>query len=479
MADAPLVAGIDCSTQATKVVVRDARNGKPVREGRASHPEGTETDPQIWWRALRTACSGGLLDGVAAIGVGAQQHGMVLVDADGAVVRPALLWNDTRSARDADDLVRELGGPAAWAEAVGVVPVASFTVTKLRWVAEHEPEHADRAARVMLPHDWLTWRLAGGGGPGDEPFGDDAQRSAAAEPVTDRGDASGTGYWDARTGVYRRDLLAAAFGRTLEVPRVAKPAELAGHTPGGIALSAGTGDNMGAALGLGAEPGDVVISVGTSGTAYAVSDKPAADPSGTVASFADATGRFLPLVCTLNAARVLDAAAELLGAGPEELDRLALSARPGAGGLTLLPYLDGERTPNLPDARGSLLGLTRENLNRADFARAFVEGMLCGLADAVDALTAEGVQVQRVILIGGGAQSAAVRTAAPVLLGRPVIIPSPAEYVAIGAARQAAWALAGTPEPPAWDIGPAEVCEGDPVPAVRQAYAAARRTMYG
>jgi xylulokinase len=526
MADTPLVAGIDCSTQATKVVVRDARNGQPVREGRASHPDGTETDPRIWWQALREACSGGLLDGVSAIGVGAQQHGMVLLDGDGAVVRPALLWNDTRSAKAADDLIRELGGPAAWADAVGLVPVASFTVTKLRWVAENEPEHADRAARVLLPHDWLTWRLAGGGGPGDEPLAaaggsgrtssitagarpasdrngtadngtarngtartgtartgtartGSARTGTAAEPVTDRGDASGTGYWDARTGVYRRDLLAAAFGRTLEVPRVAKPAEAVGHTPEGIVLSAGTGDNMGAALGLGAQPGDVVVSVGTSGTAYAVSEKPVVDPSGTVASFADATGRFLPLVATLNAARVLDAAAELLGTGPEELDRLALSARPGAGGLTLLPYLDGERTPNLPDARGSLFGLTRENLTRADLARAFVDGMLCGLADAVDALTDEGIRVERVILIGGGAQSAAVRAAAPVLLGRPVIVPAPAEYVAIGAARQAAWALAGTPEPPAWETGPAEVFEGQPVPAVRQAYAAARRMLYG
>ena len=492
MADTPLVAGIDCSTQATKVVVRDARDGKAIREGRAAHPDGTETDPQIWWRALREACSGGLLEGVAAIGVGAQQHGMVLLDGDGSVVRPALLWNDTRSAKAADDLVREFGGPAAWADAVGLVPVASFTVTKLRWVAENEPENADRAARVLLPHDWLTWRLAGGGGPADEPLGDDAtggagsarggtasNRNAAAEPVTDRGDASGTGYWDARTGAYRRDLLAAAFGRSLQVPRVVKPADAAGHTPEGVMLSPGTGDNMAAALGLGTQPGDVVISVGTSGTAYAVSEKAVVAPSGTVASFADATGRFLPLVATLNAARVLGAAAELLGAGPEELDQLALAARPGSGGLTLLPYLDGERTPNLPDARGSLLGLSRSNLTRANLARAFVEGMLCGLADAVDALTGEGIRVERVILIGGGAQSAAVRAAAPVLLGRPVIVPDPAEYVAIGAARQAAWALAGTPEPPPWDTVPTEVSEGAPIPAVRQAYAAARRTLYG
>ncbi|MDA0566253.1 xylulokinase [Streptomonospora sp. S1-112] len=465
-----LVAGVDSSTQGTKIVVRRADTGEPVRAAQAPHPDGTEIDPRHWWEALLGACGDGMLEGVAAIGVAAQQHGMVALDADGAVVRPALLWNDTRSAGAARDLVAELGGPQAWARAVGSVPVASLTVTKLRWLAEHEPANAARVERVLLPHDWLTWRLTGGGG---------------AEALTDRGDASGTGYYSPADGAYRPDLLRAAFGRDLAVPRVAAPSESAGPVraaglPAIGTVSVGTGDNMAAALGLGAGPGDVVVSLGTSGTAFAVAEEPTFDASGLVTGFADATGRFLPLVCTLNAARVIDAGARMLGVDLAEFGRLALEAPPGAGGLTLLPYLDGERTPNLPDAAGRLDGLTRANLTPPAIARAFVEGMLCGLADAVDALTAQGVPVRRVLLIGGAARSAAVRAVAPQVLGRPVVVPEPGEYVADGAARQAAWALAGTPEPPEWGgTAAAEVYEADPVPGVRERYAEVRAGLTG
>jgi xylulokinase len=449
-----LVAGIDCSTQSTKVVVCAAESGEVVRSGTAPHPDATEVDPAVWASALATATSGGLLDGVDAVAVGGQQHGMVALDAAGEVVRPALLWNDTRSAGAAADLVRELGGPDEWARAVGSVPVASFTVTKLRWAAEHEPERAARVERVLLPHDWLTWRLAGGG-----------------EAATDRGDASGTGYWSPGTGDYRTDLLRLAFGREVALPRVAAPAEPVGRTAGGAVLGPGTGDNMAAALGLGAVAGDVVVSIGTSGTAFAVSEAPTADASGIVAGFADATGRYLPLVCTLNAARVLTAAAGLLGVDLGRLDQLALSV-PDSAGLVLLPYLDGERTPDLPAARGLLHGLTRANATPAHLARAAVEGLLCGLADGVDALRGEGVEVRRALLIGGGARSAAVQALAPAVLGMPVLLPEPAEYVALGAARQAAWALGGAAEPPAWPVPARELPEAAPATSVREAYAA-------
>lgn len=469
-----LVAGIDSSTQAVKVVVRDAETGELVREGRAGHPDGTEVDPAAWWSALATAGSG-ILDGVEAVSVAAQQHGLVPLDEAGEVVRPALLWNDTRSAQAAADLITELGGAGAWAASVGSVPVAAFTVTKLRWLAEHEPHNAARTARVLLPHDWLTWRLAGG-------------LEADAEPTTDRGDASGTGYWSPAEGRYREDLLRFALGSVPMLPRVAAPGEPVGHTPEGRLLAPGTGDNMAAALALDLGPGDVVVSLGTSGTAFARTGAPTADPSGFVAGFADATGAYLPLVCTLNAARVLVAGAQVLDADLAELDRLALAAPPGAGGLTLLPYLDGERTPNLPGAHGSLHGLTRANLTPGNLARAVVEGMLCGLADALDALAAQGVAVSRVLLVGGGARSEAVRAIAPAVLGVPVVVPTAGEYVADGAARQAAWVLAGTPEPPRWAVAGAG--EGEPGPAapgpytaaptpeVRTAYAAARVAMY-
>jgi xylulokinase len=454
--EVPLVAGVDSSTQSCKVVIRDADTGALVRAGRAAHPDGTEIDPDLWWHALDHAVAeaGGLAD-VAAVAVAGQQHGMVCLDDAGRVVRPALLWNDTRSAPAAADLVTELGGPDRWAAAVGSVPVASFTVTKLRWLAEHEPANADRTAAVCLPHDWLTWRLGGG---------------ELDTLGTDRGDASGTGYWSPAEERYRSDLLGLAFGGEPLLPRVLSPAEIAGTTSTGAALAAGTGDNMAAALGVGARRGDAVISVGTSGVVSALHPAPTADPSGTVAGFASATGDFLPLVCTLNAARVLDAAAALLGVTVREISDLALQAPPGSDGLVLVPYLDGERTPNRPDATGALHGMTRANMTAAHLARAAVEGLLCGLADGLQALTDQGVEASRVILVGGGSRSAALCAIAPAVFGRPVLVPPPAEYVADGAARQAAWALAPGDAPPEWSVTGARTLEADPTPAVAERY---------
>lgn len=465
-----IVAGVDSSTQSCKVVIREAETGKLVRHGRSAHPEGTEVHPNAWWVALQTALDegGGLAD-VAAVAVAAQQHGMVCLDEAGGVVRPALLWNDTRSAGAAADLITELGGGAAgrraWADAVGVVPVASFTVTKLRWLAQNEPAAAAQTAAVCLPHDWLTWRL------GTDPA---LERLPLERLGTDRADASGTGYWSAVSGAYRIDLLSRALGHAAAVPRVLGPSEPAGAMAGGPLLGPGTGDNAAAALGLGTHPGDVVVSLGTSGVACSVTDTPATDPSGTVAGFADATGRFLPLVATLNAARVLDAATTMLRVDHEELSRLALSAPAGAGGLVVVPYLEGERTPDRPDATGAVHGLRLATATAAHLARAAVEGLLCGMADAIDALVAAGARVERVFLIGGGARSEAVRRIAPTVLGYPVLVPPPGEYVADGAARQAAWALSGNAQPPPWALAGVETYDGDVVEAVRVRYAQAR-----
>ncbi|HYY09823.1 MAG TPA: FGGY family carbohydrate kinase, partial [Kineosporiaceae bacterium] len=429
--------------------------------------------PEAWWAALEqaAAAAGGLAD-VPAVAVGGQQHGMVALDGSGRVVRPALLWNDTRSAAQAERLTAEFGGAAAWAEAVGLVPVASFTVTKLAWLAEHEPEAAARVAGVCLPHDWLTWRLLGHGGP--------APAAPALEHlVTDRGDASGTGYWSASTGAYRRDLLEAGLGHDAHLPTVLPPAGRAGTTavPGltdGAVVGPGTGDNMAAALGLQARPGDVVVSVGTSGVVSAVAEVAAADAGGEVAGFADATGRYLPLVCTLNAARVLDATAALLGVGLDELSELALTAPAGAGGLVLVPYLEGERTPNRPDATGALHGMRLSTMTPAHLARAAVEGLLCGLADGLDALEQHGARIGRVLLVGGGARSEALRTIAPAVLGRPVLVPPAGEYVADGASLQAAWVLGGGAEPPQWPLTGSRLYEAEPTPGVRERYAEVR-----
>jgi xylulokinase len=461
-----LVAGVDSSTQSTKVLLCQAEDGVVVGQSSAPHPDGTECDPGLWWQALGEA-GRGLLDRADAIGVAAQQHGMVVLDEAGQVIRPALLWNDMRSAPQAAALIAELGGPAEWARRTGSVPTASFTVTKLRWLAEHEPAAAERTAHVLLPHDWLTWRLTG-------------LRGGPVEAVTDRGDASGTGYFSPALSKWLPEIAEAALGHPVGLPRLAAPAEIVGRTPGGAALSAGTGDNMGAALGLGVGLGEVVVSIGTSGTAYAVAAEPAADESGLVAGFADATGRFLPLVATVNAARILTVTARMLGTDPSGLSSLALAAQAGAGGLTLLPYLDGERSPNRPDASGVLRGLTSTNTTPENLARAAVEALLCSLADAIGNLADCGITAQRVILIGGAARSEAVRRIAPAIFEVPVTVPPPAEYVALGAARQAAWALSGAESPPEWPLpGTSAEYTAEPVPLVRERYAALRDATVG
>jgi xylulokinase len=458
-----LVAGVDSSTQSVKIVVRDAQTGELIREARASHPDGTEIAPSKWLSALNESSSG-LFDGVQAISIGAQQHGMVVVDQNKQVVRDALLWNDTRSASDATDLVNELGGADKWADAVGSVPVASFTVTKLRWLAKNEPNNAAKVNGVMLPHDWLSWQLMG----------------TPDEFITDRGDASGTGYWSPNTNEYRKDLLKLALGKEVQLPRVAKPNEIIGQTTSGISVAPGTGDNMAAALGLGASTGDIVISLGTSGTAYTVSANPTNDSSGIIAGFADATGNYLPLACTLNAARVINAGASALNVSLDQFAELALSAQPGSEGLVLLPFLDGERTPNLPTAKGSMHGLTRNNLTPANFARACIEGMLCSLAEASDVITnfGKGTVPNRVVLIGGAAASKAVQEIAATLFKVPIHIPPAAEYVADGAARQAAWALSGSEKPPAWEIVGTVVKEVNYQEMVRNAYRSAFEASY-
>lgn len=470
-----LVAGVDTSTQSCKVVVRDAETGAEVRFGKAAHPDGTQCHPDLWWTAFHEAVqmAGGLED-VAAIAVGGQQHGMVCLDADGEVVRPALLWNDTRSAEAAEQLILELGGAdrtagaKAWAEACGSVLVASLTITKLRWLRDHEPENAARVAAVCLPHDWLSWRIAGHG---PKSAGGDGDLEAL---FTDRSDASGTGYWSPFTGEYRLDLLEMALGTRPRLPRVIGPHESVARTPWGALVGPGAGDNAAAALGLGLVEGDVSVSLGTSGVVSAISPVPMADPTGLVAGFADATGAYLPLACTLNASRIIDAATRILGQSYEEVAMMALAAPAGAGGLTLVPYFEGERTPNKPHATASLHGLTLQNSTPQLIARAFVEGLLCCQADGLDAMVALGLAPQRVFLIGGGAKSPATRQISPSVFGHDVIVPPDGEYVAVGAARQAAWVLSGEVEPPVWPISGAETFSGAYEPVVREQYAAVR-----
>ncbi|MEU4347555.1 FGGY family carbohydrate kinase [Streptomyces sp. NPDC023838] len=467
-----IVAGLDSSSAFTRIVVCDTDTGAVLRQGYAPHPvdpKTTEVDPQAWLLSLGEAAAGGLLEGVQAIGVAAQQHALIALDGQGALVRAALAGNDKRAQVAAADLTDALGGREAWAKAVGCVPQAGQAVAKLRWLARNEPEAAQRTAAIVQAHDWLVWQLLG----------------RPARRTTDRGAASGTGYWSAATGFYRPDLVELALGHHVALPEVLGPSDAAGTTPEGLLISAGTGETMAAAFGLGVGPGDAVVSLGASGSVMAVHHEALADPAGMITSFADATGRHLPVVHTSNAVRALRGTAEMLGTESlEELSSLALKSTPGASGLVLLPYLEGERTPRLPHAAGTLAGLRRESMKPEHLARAAFEGMLCSLADALDVLRRRGVEVRRVFLLGAAAELPAVQAAAPAILGTQVVVPQPAEYAALGAARQAAWALGvsqGTlaaHTPPAWQGAAAQVFEpGEELPvgqAVRQQYIATR-----
>jgi xylulokinase len=427
------------------VLVVDAESGRVVATGRAPHEvTGTggarETDPEVWWRALALALDeSGLAADVAAISVAGQQHGLVALDDDGRPVRPAILWNDTRSAPEARELTEALGGSAEWAERVGLVPVPSFTATRWAWLRGHEPEGAAAARAVRLPHDFVTERLCG-------------------RAATDRGDASGTAWWSTRDEEYVDDVLDLIELDAGFLPEVLGPREAAGEVgrsaaeelglSEGAVVGPGTGDNMGAALGLGARPGEPVVSLGTSGTAYAVMERRAADPSGTVAGFADASGRFLPLAATLNATLAVDRVAAWLG-----LEREAAADETS---VVVLPYLDGERTPNLPHAAGMVAGL-RHATTREEILLAAYEGAAASLIEAIDLLGEQGSGLDpdaAILLVGGGARGSVWQRTVARLSGRPVQVPDAEELVALGAAAQAAACLSGeAPEEVArrWD----------------------------
>ena len=302
-----------------------------------------------------------------------------------------------------------------YAARTGLVPVASFTATKLRWLRDAEPENAERVAAVALPHDWLTWRLAGYGPAGESPLGPDLSALA-----TDRSDASGTGYWSAATGEYDRELLVRALGHdAIAAPRAGAPTRGPPRPPHRRAsppasrsapVPETTPERRSASA---PSVGDVVVSIGTSGTVFAVTDTPAADASGAVAGFADASGAYLPLVATLNAAQVVDVTAALLGVDHDGFGALALDAEPGAGGVVLVPYFSGERTPDLPDATASLAGLTLGSTTRENVARAAIEGMLCGLADGLEAIIRVGAEPRRAAARSAAARASRRRAASP------------------------------------------------------------------
>lgn len=447
-----LVAGIDSSTQSCKVTVRDLDTGAQVRCGKATHPPQTIVDPQAWWNAMLLAVQrAGGLDDVVALSVSGQQHTPIFLDRTGSVVRDSPLWNDTSSHAHMVALNAELGREE-WILRTGLPLTLSDTATKLRWLRDTDPGATDRTAAVAVVHDWLTWKLMGYG----------TGTGGLDELTTDRSEASGTAYWSPETGDYCLDLVEHALGKAVALPRILGPLDRAGLTapgipgiPAGIPIGVGSGDNAAAALALDITDGDAVMSLGTSGVVYTRSSTPVHDLHGYVCNYADATGHQLPLVATLNAARNFDAGAGLLGCTYAELSELALQAPPGAEGLTLLPFFESERTPDLPHARGSLHAASLANFTRANFARAVIEGTVASQVAMLDAMAACDLQAKRLLLIGGAAASAAVQTILSQLVDLPVVIPDLDEYVTKGAAMQATAALTGSF--PDWSVAVTEL----------------------
>lgn len=423
------VAGIDSSTQSCKLVILDADTGELLHSSALPHPDGTELAPQRWWDAFEGVGATNLTD-IDALAITAQQHSTIFLDGNGEVIRDAILWNDSRAISQGLSLRAALG-PAWWAREIGVLPGAAHPISKLRWLAEAEPEHAQRLHSVMLPHDWLTWNLRGGA-------------RAGVEPTTDRSDASSTGYWSPTLREYLPDLITLALGHNVRVPRVLNPNEPAGHLPGGVLVAPGLGDNAATHLGLGSLVGEVVVSIGTSLTISVTWPNPLRDETGRVDDMADAMDSYLPIVVSLNGARTLSATARMLGVSLGGLDRLAREAASDACGLTFLPFLDGERTPLLPGSTGSLVGLTRESMTAENLARAAILGMANSVAQGLEDLQLAGARCDSITVVGGGARSSALRQAIADLTGLDVAYPQPLEYAARGAAYQAARIAHGT-----------------------------------
>jgi xylulokinase len=453
-----LVAGVDSSTQQTKLVLVDTATGELVHSSALPHPDGTELDPEHWWSALHAV--GGTHPGEArALSIAAQQHGTILLDSDGNCVRPALLWNDLRAFGSARALRRELGDEA-WLDAVGLLPDAAHPVSKLRWVADHEPAVARRIETVVLPHDWLTWRLLG---------------RARAATTTDRSDASATGYWSPSCNGYRWDLAEHALGRAVRGPEVLAPDAVAGATDSGLIVAAGCGDNAATHLALGTGLHDMVISIGTSTTVTMRTDTGVHDRTGTIDTMADARDGFLPIIAMLNGARVLSATARMLGLSIEQLDHVARDAPVDAAGVVFVPHLDGERNPPAEAASGSLVGLSRHAMTPSIIARAVLLGLGCAIADAADALSRSCGRPGRITVVGGGARAASLRQVIADLIGETVEWPEHREHAAFGAAMQAAWSLTGSlPDwPPLATVASDPASDRSWVAGVRQRYRSA------
>ena len=446
--------GIDCGTQGTKALLMDA-DGKVLGRGYARHSiverssGAREQEPQWWVDALRTsvreaAAATGTATVVRALSVSGQQHGLVVLDEKMEVIRPAKLWNDTETAPQNAALITRLGGKKAVLERFGTLPLTGYTVSKLLWLREREPEHFARVRHILLPHEYLNFWLTG--------------RLAA-----EYGDASGTAFFDARKRTWTREILDEIDGGTGQLaaalPPLLKPEETVGTVlperaaelgiATGALVATGGGDNMMGAIGTGnVREGVVTLSLGTSSTVYSYRDAPSHDQTGNVAPFCSSSGGWLPLVCTMNATNVVTQTLHLLGLDVADIEGALASTQPGAGGLVFLPFLNGERTPDLPEARGSLVGMAATNWAPNNLVRAIIEGVTFGILNGLK-LILEGEQAKTILIIGGGARSAAWRQLVADATGATIQVPTEEEAGCLGAVIQAMYAYSNAQGKPA------------------------------
>ena len=441
-----LYLGIDSGTQGTKVIVFSGERGEILSTAYATHriiedDAGKREQDPAWWveacsRAMQEALSqDGVVAGqVKAIGISGQQHGMVPLDEKGEVIRPAKLWCDTETVPQCDELTEKLGGDARVINMIGNIIAPGFTAPKILWLKQHEPENYQKLKSVLLPHDYLNYWLTG-------------------EKTTEFGDASGTAYFDVTRREWSETILNAIepSGGLIDcLPALIEAKDPCGELRAeiceefgfsrGVLVSSGGGDNMMAAIGTGnVVDGTVTASLGTSGTIFAYASNPVIDPKGELAGFCSSSGGWLPLVCTMNVTVSTELPRDLFALNIEELNQRISEAEIGSQGVVLLPYFNGERTPQLPNARATLHGLTSTNFTVANLCRAAMEGATFGLKYGLGVMQTQGISPKEIRLVGGGAKSAAWRQMVADVFDCPVICPEVEEAGAFGAAIQAMW----------------------------------------
>ena len=438
--------GIDSGTQSTKTIALDVESGEILASATVAYglvedlPSGhLEQEPQVWIDAVEAtvreclAKLGTRRDDVKAIGVSGQQHGFVPLDKKGKVIRPAKLWCDTSTVEQCKQFEDEFDGPEGLIELAGNTIVPGYTAPKILWLKQKEPKNYKALASVLLPHDYINFYLTG-------------------ERGMEFGDASGTGLMDVREKKWCEPLVEFIDPDLAEcLPPISSSRRALGLLRENLreawgltkspVVSAGGGDNMMGAIGTGnVQPGVVTVSLGTSGTVYAYSLEPVIDPEGEIAAFCDSTNRWLPLVCTMNVTVATEQVRKMFGWSHEEADQQIANIPAGAGGLLFLPYLNGERTPNLPKGTGVLHGLTTENMNPAMLARATMEGVTLGLGYGLGRFRELGIQPTEIRLTGGGSKSAVWRQICADVFGVPTVCLASAEGAALGAAIQGAFA---------------------------------------